>query len=285
MESTTPLSPEESLKNNDIREHGEYHSEAYSGGTLSEERSRKHEDRIFQGLPVHVGIIMDGNRRWAKRAGMMKKYGHLRGADMIEPIIECALHYGLPYLSAWALAKKNIENRTPEELADIYRILEDKVPSLVPKCIENGVRMETVGDLSLLPESTVRVLQSARAATAGGTRMTFVLAIAYGGQDEIVRGIRRFFAERLVGEAGDMQSERVAALDEAEFGRFLDTGVYPSIDLMIRTGGDMRHSGFFLYTSEYTEYYFTETLWPDFTEGEFLRAMEGYQSAKRNFGK
>ena len=182
---------------------------------------------------------------------------------------------GVEYCSFWALAKKNIENRSKEELDYLYKLLGESIREILPKLLEKGIKFEWVGNPDILPSHIVKALDETREKAKNGTKMTLIIAIGYGGQDEIIRGIKNF-----VQQGGDIKT-----IDENSFLPFLDTGRFPPPDLIVRTGGDMRHSGYFLYQSEYSEYYFTPTLWPDFKEEEFYKALETLKDAKRNFGK
>ena len=231
---------------------------------------------------MHVGFIMDGNRRWARKNAMEIALGHTHGGDIIEHVVEWCVDERIECMSLWALARQNILKRDPVELAHIYHILDTRVPALVPKLLKWGVRFETIGDLSLLPVASRDVLSRARRDTADGTVMTCILVIGYGGRDEIVRGIRD-----LVSTHRTIESLRTTldSLTEESLKTYLDSGRFPDPDLVIRTGGDHRSSGFLLYGCEYAEYAFTDTLWPDFTHAELRRVLEDFRNAKRNFGK
>ena len=224
---------------------------------------------------------MDGNRRWAKKRGLLGALGYGNGGDNIEPVLRLCLKEKVDCMSIWALAKKNIQNRSKSELEHIYNLMRTRFEPMVTKLVEQGVRLETVGDLSLLPTDIQQLLHESRRRTENGTVMTFVIALAYGGQEEIIRAVKSFVAANR-GQDLDAAAEN---LDEEGFRKYLDTGRFPDVDLIVRTGGDMRHSGYLLYASEYAEYYFTDTLWPDFDEAEFKKAMDFYKNAKRNFGK
>lgn len=224
---------------------------------------------------MHLSFIMDGNRRWAKQHMIQTLLGHQEGRVRLEEIIELCYEEGVEYCSFWAIAKKNIENRSAEELTYLYQILTDSIVDLVSKLLEKSIKFEWVGNPDILPPHVVKLLDETREKAKNGTKMTMILAIGYGGQDEIIRAMKNF-----ISQGGDIHT-----LDETTFLPFLDTGRFPAPDLIIRTGGDMRHSGYFLYQSEYSEYYFTNTLWPDFQEKEFHKALDTLMGAKRNFGK
>lgn len=224
---------------------------------------------------MHLGFIMDGNRRWAKRHALATLLGHSKGADVMEKVIEYCLEGDVETVSFWAIAKKNIEERSQEELAYLFDLLMDRMDDLRPKLFEKNVSFRWIGNRGILPQHVVETLDSAQNDTANHTAMTLVLAIGYGGQDEIVRA-----AKRAIAEGADPET-----LDEKAFASYMDSGDIPAPDLIVRTGGDMRHSGYLLYQAEYSEYFFSDLLWPDFTRDEFDRAVASLKSAKRNFGK
>lgn len=218
---------------------------------------------------------MDGNRRWAKKISNLVSVGHAKWGDNIETILNLCLTEKIEVVSMWALSKENILERSEVEIAGIFQLFREKIPKLVEKLIKSSVRLDIVGDLWLVPTDIRTLLIDAMEQTKDGIKMTCVFAIAYSGQDEIIRGIKRAIAEWI-----DPKT-----LDEKSFLTYLDTGKYPPPDLIIRTGGSIRHSGFFLYHSAYSEYFFTETLWPDFGSSDFYQALEFYNGAKRNFWK
>lgn len=224
---------------------------------------------------MHLGFIMDGNRRWAKQHMLQTLLGHKEGRVRLEEMIELCYNENIEYCSFWAIAKKNIENRSPEELTYLYQLLVESIEDLIKKLLEKSIKFEWIGNPDILPVHIIKLLNETREKAKNGTKMTFILAIGYGGQDEIIRGIKKF-----VQQGGDIDT-----LDENTFLPFLDTGRFPTPDLIIRTGGDTRTSGYFLYASEYSEYYFTNTLWPDFKKEEFYKALGTLKDAKRNFGK
>lgn len=163
---------------------------------------------------MHLGFIMDGNRRWAKQHMLRTLLGHQEGRLRLEEMIEICYEKGIEYCSFWAIAKKNIENRSTEELNYLYQILVDGIESLVSKLLEKEMRFAWVGNPDILPPHIVELLNETREIAKNGTKMTFILAIGYGGQDEIIRGIKNFIKR---GDDVDM-------LNEASFLPFLDTG-------------------------------------------------------------
>ena len=223
----------------------------------------------------HIGFIMDGNRRWAKKLGNIVSLWHKQGGDNVEPVVQMCLAAGIKYVSMWALSKENIIERSEFELTSIFGLIRHKIPQVLPTLTQASIRFETIGDLSLLPDDIQKILIDAKEATVGGTQMTFALVLGYSGQDEIVRGVKRCISEWV----------DPSSLDDKTFATYLDTGIFPPPDLIVRTGWNIRHSGYFLYQSAYSEYYFTETLWPDFDQIEFDRALAYYDGVKRNFWK
>jgi undecaprenyl diphosphate synthase len=224
---------------------------------------------------MHIGFVMDGNRRWATARNMAKHLGHHQGAEVAKRMVKACADKNIEVMSLWALAKKNILERTPEELWHLFALLTEWVWEIRSACETNNLKFSTIGDLSLLPDHLAQELQELAKSTQNATRMRLVLAVGYGGQDEIVRATRRIIAAGISPES----------LDETSFAQYLDSGDLSPPDLIIRTGGDMRHSGYFLYQAEYSEYYFTKTLWPDFSESELEAAIAGFASTQRNFGK
>lgn len=218
---------------------------------------------------------MDGNRRWAKAHALDTFFGHRKGSDMVDPIMEYCADIGIETVSFWCLAKKNIQERSERELAYLYDLFIDFITEFTPKLLNHSIKLEAIGNLALLPERVQNALKAGIETTKDGTRSTCVLALGYGGQDEIVRGVQRAISEGI----------DPSTLDERTFAQYLDSGKYPPPDLIIRTGGDTRHSGFYLYGCEYSEYAFTNTLWPDFAIPELQGILENFGNRKRNFGK
>lgn len=223
----------------------------------------------------HIGFIMDGNRRWAKKLGNITSFGHKNGFKNIEKVLDMCLAAGIPIVSMWGLSKENITERSRLEIETLFGIIRTEITSLAGRMKKKGIRFQTVGDLTLLPDDVRTALLDAIDVTKDGTTMTAILAVAYSGQDEIVRGVRRCIQEWVNPET----------LTEKDFLQYLDTGAYPPPDVIVRTGWHMRHSGYFLYQSAYSEYFFTETLWPDFGQKDFDSVLDFFAAAKRNFGK
>ncbi len=234
---------------------------------------------------MHIAFILDGNRRYADRQWLRKMLWHSSGADNIEPIIDLCAKENIEFVSMWALAKKNIEERSPEELNHIYALIQERFQKLLPKLLKNGIKFDTLWDLSLIPENIAGILRDIADQTKHGTKLTFVLVIWYGWQDELVRWVKKLIRENADKLTPENLEDFLESLNEKTFREYLDCASFPNPDLIVRTGGDVRHSGYWLYASEYSEYYFTDKLWPEFDETEFYKALSSLKSAKRNFGK
>jgi undecaprenyl diphosphate synthase len=228
-------------------------------------------------LPRHVAIVMDGNGRWATRRGLARLEGHRRGKDSVRAVVDAARELGIPYLTLFAFSSENWQRPTSEvrflmQLLHRYLITETK------RMMKRDIRLIALGDCSRLPAHVQKALNETIDCTANNRSMTVALAVSYSGRQEIVRAARRIAAEVA---AGKVRPEEV---DEFTVASHLDTAGVPDPDLLIRTSGELRISNFFLYQLSYTELYFTDTLWPDFREREFLAALDAYQRRERRFG-
>lgn len=221
----------------------------------------------------HLAIIMDGNRRWATEHGLPKMMGHSEGAKNLRKIAKAASDRGIGYLTLWALSTENIQNRSAEELSHIFSLIE-KIPNHFEDFAKNNGRLNTIGDLSVLPTSTRRALEEMKEKTSVHTGMVLALAINYGGRDEILRAIQKA-ATSDVGIHG---------LTEATFAEYLDTAGMPEPELIIRTGGHHRLSGYLPWQSVYAELYFTPIHWPAFDEAELDKAIAWFETQQRNLG-
>jgi len=229
-------------------------------------------------LPRHVAIIMDGNGRWAQRRGLSRIEGHKRGKESVRAVVETSRRLGIEYLSLFAFSTQNWE-RPRREVEALMNLLRRFLRSELRDMMKNGIRLRAIGDIQRLPPVLQRELQDTVATTAQNHNMTVVLAVSYGGRDEIVNAARAL--AQAVRE-GHVQPDTI---DERLFGTYLDTAGIPDPDLLIRTSGEMRLSNFFLWQSAYTELYLTNTLWPDFREAEFLEALAQYRQRDRRFGR
>jgi short-chain Z-isoprenyl diphosphate synthase len=209
--------------------------------------------------------------------------GHRRGAAQIDHLLAWARELGIPVVTLWLLSTENLLQRHPDELADLLEIIEDKVVQLASDAAPDGYRVVPVGQLDALPERTRSTLQAAAAASRAATGGTLHVAVGYGGREEIADAVRRLLAEyrdkdlELVEAAGLVTPDEIA--------RHLYTAGVPDPDLIVRTSGEVRLSGFLLWQSAHAEYYFADTYWPDFRKVDFLRALRSYAQRRRRFGR
>ncbi len=236
-------------------------------------------------VPKHVAIIMDGNRRWAKKHGQAASAGHVEGEKRIEPIIDTAIKMGISTLTFWAFSTENWHRKEEEVdflLSFMRKILEKKIDNFHLK----NVRVRFIGDLSKFSSDIQESVRQWMEKTKNNKKITVNIALNYGGRDEILRAIIKFSNQLFTQSNNEKDLERqFNNLTMERFGNFLDTANQPDPDLLIRTGGEKRLSGFMLWQLEYTELYFTDILWPDFTPEEFQKAIEDYQHRIRRFGR
>ena len=226
----------------------------------------------MENIPAHVAIILDGNGRWAKKRGLPRTAGHAAGAKNVETITIAASNLGIRYLTLYAFSTENWK-RSVEEVSTIMSLLAKYLLRCRDLAMENNIRVTFIGDLSGLDEKLHATCDSVREETAGNTGMTLTIALNYGGRDEIVRALNRLLAS---GERGPVTEEGFAS--------YLDTAGQPYPDLMIRTSGEERISNFLPWQLCYSEFYFTDTAWPDFSPEEREKACEAYASRDRRFG-
>ena len=229
-------------------------------------------------LLVHVAVIMDGNGRWAKRQGMMRVLGHRKGVEAVRRTIEAAREEGIRYLTLYAFSDENWA-RPRAEVEALMELLVSNLKAELPSFIKNGIRLESIGDVSRLPEGAARELEHCRRETAENKDMVLSLALSYGSQEEIRRCVTRI-AERVA--RGELHPEEI---DRQVIEANLYTAGMPPVDLMIRTSGEMRLSNFLLWQSAYAELYFTPVLWPDFSKEDFREALRAYARRERRFGR
>ena len=237
------------------------------------------EDRLARAidpgrLPAHVAIIMDGNGRWARRRGRPRVAGHSAGMGAVRVAIETWARMGLKALTLFAFSVENWK-RPRAEVEMLWRLMRSYLRSELPEIHRQGIRLHAIGRLDALPAQVRAGLEEALAQTAGNRGLQVNLAINYGGRAEIVDAVKA-----LVEEA----RRREIDIDEAAIAARLYTAGIPDPDLLIRTSGEMRVSNFLLWQIAYAELYVTETLWPDFTRAELLRAILDYQKRDRRFG-
>lgn len=225
----------------------------------------------------HVAIIMDGNGRWATNRGWPRLVGHRKGAERVKQIVRCAPDIGIRWLTIYAFSTENWK-RSTEEVLGLMSIFARYIEREADRLAAEGVRMRFIGDRSRLDPKLQRLMSGIETRTAGLTRLNLTVAINYGGRDEIVRATQRLAADVA---AGRLNPDDVC--DEAISAR-LDTADIPDPDLVIRTSGETRTSNFLPWQSAYSEYEFTDTLWPDFTPDELARIVGGFGTRERRFG-
>ena len=228
-------------------------------------------------LPQHVAIIMDGNGRWAKTHGQPRVFGHRNGVKAVRDVTEGAAELGIRYLTLYAFSTENWR-RPPGEVSALMSLLVQTIRKEVKTLMENGIRLQIIGDPSGLPPKTAASLQEALDRTAGNTRMTLVLALNYSGRQELVRAARRL-AEAVA--EGHLDP---SAIDEHALADRLDSAGMPDPELLIRTSGESRISNFLLWQIAYAELYFTPVLWPDFRRQHLHEAILDFQQRERRFG-
>lgn len=223
-------------------------------------------------LPQHVGIIMDGNGRWAQKRGLPRVFGHRAGAKTVRKIVEISAKIGLKCLSLFAFSTENW-SRPEQEVKTLFNLLKQYIRKERENLKKNNIKLVVSGDISKLDEQTKISLQQLMEELKNNTGLIVNLCINYGGRQEIVRAVNNILSSGL------------KSVTEKEFEKFLYTYGLPELDLLIRTSGELRISNFMLWQVAYTELYFTQTLWPDFTQKEFVLAIKEFQRRQRRFGK
>lgn len=228
-------------------------------------------------MPRHVAIILDGNGRWAKAKGMPRNYGHAQGSKNVERICEEAWRMGIKYLTVYAFSTENW-NRPKDEVDALMKLLRNYMKTCLKTAAKNDMKIRVIGDITRLDEDIRSRIEELEEATKDNGGLNFQIAINYGSRDEITRAVRRI--------AADCRDGRLVAeeIDEQVIDRYLDTHDIPDPDLLIRTSGEQRLSNYLLWQLAYTEFYFTDVPWPDFTKEELLKAVEQYNARDRRYG-
>lgn len=228
-------------------------------------------DNIIKNTPLHVGLIMDGNGRWAAKRLLPRSAGHSAGMNRMIGLAKKAKALGIKYFTVYALSTENL-SRPKEELDKLYELILTYFSKNVKKLIKQGATIRVIGDLSLLPENVSKAIIDAVATSPKEAEFVFTLAIAYGGRAEIVNAAKK------VAESGEV-------IDEQSLASKLYTAGMPDADFIIRTGGELRLSNFLMWQAAYAELYFCDTLFPDFTDAKFEKAIVNFSSRTRRFGK
>jgi short-chain Z-isoprenyl diphosphate synthase len=235
-------------------------------------------------LPRHIGIILDGNRRYGQQRQLKDpRQIYSLGADKLDDMLDWCAELGIAAVTLWVFSTDN-RHRSIHEVSGIIGAIEDKLTLLArdPQIHRRRVRVRVVGRTAGLPPSTRAAIEAAEAATAGYEGMYLIIAVAYGGREEITDAVRALVADRVA--AGRTGEALLAAITPEQIGRYIYTPDLPDPDLIIRTSGELRLSGFLLWQSAYSEFYFSDVYWPAFRKIDFLRAIRAYQQRQRRFG-
>ena len=228
-------------------------------------------------IPEHVALILDGNGRWAKRRGLPRTMGHKEGCVTVEKTVEIAARMGIRYLTVYGFSTENWK-RSAEEVGALMQLFRFYMVRLLKIAKANNVRVKMIGERSRFDKDIVEGINRLEAETKDNTGMTFIIAVNYGGRDEIVRAARKMAADL---ETGSLKKEEIT---EQVFASYLDTAGIPDPDLLIRISGELRLSNYLLWQLAYTEIYVTDCLWPDFNKEELEKAIDAYNKRDRRFG-
>ncbi len=231
------------------------------------------EERNLEHVPRHVAIIMDGNGRWAKARGLPRLAGHRAGTENLKPILEACVEFGIEFLTIWAFSTENWR-RPEEEVKGLLRILEFMIRRELQELHKQGVKLRHIGRIDRLPKRLQKQILDAIELTKDNHRIGLNVAFDYGGRAEIVRALKQIIRD---GIPADQVSEELIS-------SYMYTAEQPDPDLIIRTSGELRTSGFMLWQSAYTEYYITPTLWPDFNPEELYQALVAFNQRDRRYG-
>ncbi|MEQ9285527.1 MAG: isoprenyl transferase [Cyclobacteriaceae bacterium] len=229
-------------------------------------------------IPHHIAVIMDGNGRWAKSRGASRIFGHKNAIKAVRETTECSAELGVKFLTLYAFSTENW-NRPKSEVDGLMSLLVSTIKKEIPTLMKNNVRLQPIGNISHLPQEAQINLEEGIKQTSGNTGMTLILALNYSGRQEICNGVLSLVS--------DIENNKIRKDDisEALISQYLYTRDIPDPELMIRTSGENRVSNFLLWQMAYTEFYFTDTLWPDFRKEHLYEAIVDYQARERRFGQ
>lgn len=228
-------------------------------------------------IPQHVAIILDGNGRWAKSKGMPRTYGHTMGAKNVEVICKAAHDLGISYLTMYAFSTENW-NRPKEEVNALMKLLNSYLKNCIKTADKNHMRVRVLGDISRLDDAMQKQIRDLEEASKNNDGLNFQIALNYGSRDEMIRAMRKLVSDY---DAGKIE---ISDISEKTFEHYLDTKDIPDPDLLIRTSGEQRLSNFLLWQLAYSEFYFTDVPWPDFSPEELKKAVESYGNRERRYG-
>lgn len=228
-------------------------------------------------VPAHVAIILDGNGRWAKSKGMPRNYGHIQGAKNVEIICEEAYKLGIKYLTVYAFSTENW-NRPDDEVEALMKLLRNYLKTCLKTAEKNHMRVRVIGDKTRLDKDLQDAIAELEEKSKDNDGLNFTVALNYGSQDEMLRAMNKI--------ASDVKSGEIeGSITKELFESYLDTKGMPDPDLLIRTSGEQRLSNFLLWQLAYSEFYFADVHWPDFSKEELIKAIEAYNRRNRRFGK
>ena len=229
-------------------------------------------------VPQHIAIILDGNGRWAKAKGMPRNYGHAQGSKNVEKICDEAWRMGIKYLTVYAFSTENW-SRPENEVAALMKLLRNYMKTCLKTAAKNDMKIRVIGDIEPLDDDIKSRIRELEAATTDNGGLNFTIALNYGSRDELTRAAQKMAKDCAEGKI------KAEEIDESVFETYLDTHGIPDPDMMIRTSGEQRLSNYLLWQLAYSEFYFTDVPWPDFTKEELVKAIEEYNHRHRRFGK
>lgn len=228
-------------------------------------------------IPNHIAIILDGNGRWAKKRLLPRNAGHIQGSKTVEKVCSAAWDLGVKYLTVYAFSTENWK-RPQSEVDALMKLLHSYLKDCIKTSTKNNMKVRVIGDITRLSEDLQQKIREVEEVSSTNTGLNFTVALNYGGRDEIIRSIRKLAKDVAEGKISPEE------IDEGRFEGYLDTVGIPDPDLMIRTSGEQRLSNYLLWQLAYSEFYFTDVLWPDFDKKDLEQAIEWYNSKERRFG-
>ena len=227
-------------------------------------------------VPKHIAIVLDGNGRWAKKRGMPRSYGHVKGCENLEDICEVAKELGVKYLTVYAFSTENWK-RSKEEVDGLMKLFRNYLKKCIKISQKNNMRVKVIGDVSAFDPDIQESIVKLENFSKDFTELHFQIALNYGSRDEITRAVNRMLEDQKAGKLA-------TPVEEETISNYLDTAGIPDPDLMIRTSGELRLSNYLLWQLAYTEFYFTDVPWPDFKRDELVKAIEKYNERDRRYG-
>jgi len=236
---------------------------------------------INEKIPTHVAIILDGNGRWAKKRGLPRNFGHLKGCDNVEPVCKAAFNLGIKYVTMYAFSTENWK-RPQAEVDELMKLLAKYMKDAMKLSVKNNMRVRIIGDKTGLSDELNKLINELEELSGDFTGLQLQIAVNYGGRDDIRRAFKNIILE--ADKSGKTYNELADSLTEEVISKNLDTADIPDPDLMIRTSGEQRLSNYLIWQLAYAEYFFTDTLWPDFGKKDLEEAIEFYSGRDRRFG-